>query len=88
MTSETTRPAIMVSAKISTHSWAGSRDTCRFTKFTAPSNRTIVPSFSFTDCPGSRLARATWFRRFCSIMRGSRSKIDCALPESSPVSPR
>src|SRR4029079_210582 len=57
-TSDTSRPAIIVSANTSTHTWAGSWDTCTLMNGSAPSNRTTVPSSRRVDSPAPRLTRA------------------------------
>ena len=54
-TSDTTSPAIIVSANTSTQIWAGSWETCRLMNGTAPSNRTTVPSSSRVCCAGAQV---------------------------------
>ena len=59
-TSDTTSPAIIAIADISTQICAGSWDTCRLMNGTAPSNRTTVPSAgpaSTAPCWPIRLTR-------------------------------
>ena len=87
-TSDTSRPAIIVSANTSTHTCAGSWDTCTLMNGTAPSNRTTVPSSSRVSWPARRLTRAFLVSRFCSMSRGSSENNDCGRPVSRPVSPR
>ena len=86
-TSDTSRPAIIVSANTSTQTWAGSWETCTLMNGTAPSNRTMVPSSSRVCSPARRLTRAFLVSRFCSMSRGSSENSDCGRPVSSPVSP-
>ena len=87
-TSDTTSPAIIVIADTSTHTCAGSWETCTLMNGTAPSNRTTVPSFSRVDWPAFRFTRTCLLSRFCSMRRGSRVNSDCGRPVSRPVSPR
>ena len=54
-TSDTSRPAIIVSANTSTHTWAGSWETCTLMNGTAPSNRTTVPSSRRVCSPAAQV---------------------------------